>query len=213
MARTRASKTWMQEHVSDPYVRRAQAQGLRSRAAFKLLELHERNHLFRPGQIVVDLGAAPGSWSEVAVRQVDPGGMVIAIDLLDMAPIAGVTFIQADFAEQAGLDQLEAALGGRKVDLVLSDMAPNISGVAATDQARSLQLAELAADFALAHLNPGGALVVKVFQGAGFPEFLAGLRATFESVVSRKPGASRDRSREMYLLARRPRARGSSVSG
>jgi len=213
VVRTRASKTWMQEHVSDPYVRRAQAQGLRSRAAFKLLELHERDQLFRPGQTVVDLGAAPGSWSEVAAQWVGARGSVIAIDLLDMAPIAGVTFIRADFAEQAGLEQLEAALGGRKVDLVLSDMAPNISGVSATDQARSLQLAELAADFALAHLNPGGALVVKVFQGVGFPEFLTGLRAAFESVASRKPGASRDRSREMYLLARRPRPRGSSVSG
>jgi len=201
----------MQEHVSDPYVRRAQAQGLRSRAAYKLLELDERDHLFSPGQTVVDLGAAPGSWSEVAARQVGRGGRVIAIDLLDMVPIAGVTFIRGDFAEQAGLDQVEAALGGSKVDLVLSDMAPNISGVSATDQARSLQLAELAADFALAHLNPRGALVVKVFQGTGFPEFLTALRAAFESVASRKPGASRDRSREMYLLARRPRPRAGSV--
>lgn len=213
MARGRASKTWMQEHVSDPYVRRAQAQGLRSRAAFKLLELDAKDRLFSPGQTVVDLGAAPGSWSEVAVRQVGPSGRVIAIDLLDMAPIAGVTFIRGNFAEQAGLEQLEAALGGREVDLVLSDMAPNITGVSATDQARSLQLAELAAEFALARLNPGGALVVKVFQGAGFPQFLAGLRASFESVASRKPGASRDRSREMYLLARRPRPRGRTVSG
>ncbi|MCG6874871.1 MAG: RlmE family RNA methyltransferase [Betaproteobacteria bacterium] len=212
MARSRASKTWMQEHVSDPYVKRAQAQGLRSRAAFKLLELDAKDHLFSPGQTVVDLGAAPGSWSEVALRQVGSGGKVIAIDLLEMAPLEGVTFVQGDFGDPAALAQLEGALDGSGVDLVLSDMAPNITGVSVTDQARSLQLAELAAEFALAHLNPGGVLLVKVFQGAGFPEFLTWLRRAFESVASRKPGASRDRSREMYLLARRPRPRGGAVS-
>ncbi len=197
----------MQEHVRDPYVKRAQAEGLRSRAAFKLLELDAKDRLFSPGQTIVDLGAAPGSWSEVAVRQTGPGGRVIAIDLLEMAPLEGVTFICGDFGESAALAQLERALGGSKVDLVLSDMAPNISGVPATDQARSLQLAELATDFAVEHLKPGGALLVKVFQGAGFPEFLKALRGRFETVASRKPGASRDRSREMYLLARRPRPR------
>jgi 23S rRNA (uridine2552-2'-O)-methyltransferase len=202
----------MQEHVSDPYVKRAQAQGLRSRAAFKLLELDAKDHLFSPGQTVVDLGAAPGSWSEVALRQVGSGGKVIAIDLLEMAPLEGVTFVQGDFGDPAALAQLEGALDGSGVDLVLSDMAPNITGVSVTDQARSLQLAELAAEFALAHLNPGGVLLVKVFQGAGFPEFLTWLRRAFESVASRKPGASRDRSREMYLLARRPRPRGGAVS-
>lgn len=212
MARGRTSKTWMQEHVRDPYVRRAQAQGLRSRAAFKLLELDAKDRLFSPGQTVVDLGAAPGSWSEIAARRVGPGGKVIAIDLLEMATLAGVTFIQGDFTDPAILAELERALDGGKVDLVLSDMAPHISGVSATDQARGLQLAELAADFALSHLNPGGALVVKVFQGTEFPAFIKRLRAAFESVVSRKPGASRDRSREMYLLARRPRPRTSAVS-
>jgi 23S rRNA (uridine2552-2'-O)-methyltransferase len=193
-------------------VKRAQAQGLRSRAAFKLLELDAKDHLFSPGQTVVDLGAAPGSWSEVALRQVGSGGKVIAIDLLEMAPLEGVTFVQGDFGDPAALAQLEGALDGSGVDLVLSDMAPNITGVSVTDQARSLQLAELAAEFALAHLNPGGVLLVKVFQGAGFPEFLTWLRRAFESVASRKPGASRDRSREMYLLARRPRPRGGAVS-
>lgn len=196
----------MQEHVNDPYVKRAQTEGLRSRAAFKLLELDAKDRLFRSGQTVVDLGAAPGSWSEVAVRQTGPGGRVIAIDLLEIAPLPGVTFIRGDFGESAVLAQVERALGGSKVDLVLSDMAPNISGVPATDQARSLQLAELAEEFALAHLKPGGALLVKAFQGAGFPEFLKRLRGAFDSVASRKPGASRDRSREMYLLARRPRS-------
>ena len=202
----------MQEHVRDPYVKRARAEGLRSRAAFKLRELDAKDRLFSSGQTVVDLGAAPGSWSELAARQVGADGKVIAIDVLEMAPLAGVTFIQGDFADPAVLVRLEAALGGSRVDLVLSDMAPNMSGVSVADQARSLQLAELAADFALAHLKPGGALVVKVFQGSGFPEFLRRLRETFASVVSRKPGASRDRSSEVYLLARRPRPRSGSVS-
>jgi 23S rRNA (uridine2552-2'-O)-methyltransferase len=203
----------MQEHVKDPYVRRAQAEGLRSRAAFKLRELDAKDRLFSRGQTVVDLGAAPGSWSEFAAQRVGPAGRVVAIDLLEMAPLAGVTCVRGDFTDPAALAQLESVLGASRVDLVLSDMAPNISGVSATDQARSLQLAELAADFALAHLNPGGALLVKVFQGSGYPEFLNGLRRAFESVTSRKPGASRDRSREMYLLARRPRPRGNSLSG
>jgi 23S rRNA (uridine2552-2'-O)-methyltransferase len=198
----------MREHIRDPYVKRAQAQGLRSRAAFKLRELDAKDRLFSPGQTVVDLGAAPGSWSEFAARQVGPGGRVIAIDLLGMAPISGVEFIRGDFTEAAVLARLERTLGADKIDLVLSDMAPNISGVSATDQARSLQLAELAADFAVARLKPAGALVVKVFQGSGYPEFLGWLRERFDAVTSRKPGASRDRSREMYLLARRPRPRG-----
>jgi 23S rRNA (uridine2552-2'-O)-methyltransferase len=206
MTRGRTGKTWMQEHVRDPYVKRAQAQGLRSRAAFKLRELDAKDRLFSPGQTVVDLGAAPGSWSEFAARQVGAGGKVVAIDLLAMAPIPGVAFIQGDFADAAVLGQLERALGVDKIDLVLSDMAPNITGVSATDQARSLQLAELAVDFALAYLKPGGALLVKVFQGSGYPEFLGWLRERFATVASRKPGASRDRSREMYLLARRPRS-------
>jgi 23S rRNA (uridine2552-2'-O)-methyltransferase len=198
----------MQEHVRDPYVKRAQAEGLRSRAAFKLREIDAKDRLFSPGQTVVDLGAAPGSWTEYAARRVGARGKVIAIDLLEMAPIAGVEFIQGDFTAAAALARLERTLGADGADLVLSDMAPNMSGVSATDQARSLQLAELAADFALAHLKPGGVLLVKLFQGSGYPEFLGWLREGFESVASRKPGASRDRSREMYLLARRPRARG-----
>jgi len=196
----------MQEHVRDPYVRRAQAEGLRSRAAFKLQELDARDRLLAAGQTVVDLGAAPGSWSEYAARRVGPRGKVIAIDLLEMSPLPGVTFVRGDFTAAPALAALEAALGGDAVDLVLCDMAPNITGVSTTDQARSLELAELAAEFALTHLKPGGAALVKVFQGAGFPEFLKWLRARFESVATRKPGASRDRSRETYLLARRPRA-------
>jgi 23S rRNA (uridine2552-2'-O)-methyltransferase len=207
MARSRTSKTWMQEHVSDPYVKRAQAEGLRSRAAFKLRELDAKDRLFSPGQTVVDLGAAPGSWSEFAAHRVGPGGRVIAIDLLAIAPIPGVEFIQGDFTEAAALARLERMLGADRIDLVLSDMAPNISGVSATDQARSMQLAELAADFALMHLKPGGGLLVKVFQGSGYSEFLGWLRERFAAVGSRKPDASRDRSREMYLLARRPRSR------
>src|SRR5512134_763244 len=203
MSKTKAARTWIQRHVADPYVRKARALGYRSRAAFKLAEIDRADRLFAPGQRVVDLGAAPGGWSQVAAEKVGPSGRVIALDVLEMAPLAGVTFIRGDFATDETLAALEAALDARPVDVVLSDMSPNLSGVAATDQARSLALCELALNFAAAHLKPGGTLLMKGFQGAGFPELLAGLRREFAAVAARKPDASRRRSSEMYLRARR----------
>ena len=203
MARSKSSQAWLKRHVNDPYVHRAQALGYRSRAAFKLLEIEARDRLFARGQVVVDLGAAPGGWSQVAAEKVGPGGRVIALDVLEMAPVTGVTFIQGDFTTEPTLAALERELGGVAVDVVLSDMAPNVSGIATTDQARSLALCELAVAFALEHLKSGGALLMKCFQGAGFPELLAQMRREFATVASRKPDASRDRSSEMYLLARR----------
>jgi 23S rRNA (uridine2552-2'-O)-methyltransferase len=200
MARSKSSSAWLKRHVSDPYVRKADAQGYRARSAFKLLEIVQREGLALIGQTVVDLGAAPGSWSQVLARRVGGSGKVIALDLLEVAPIPGVTVIQGDFGEDAVLRRLEETLEGRKVDLVVSDMAPNISGVRATDQARSLHLCELALDFAKSHLNPRGAFLVKAFQGSGYPQFLAELRRAFVTAASRKPGASRDESKEMYLL-------------
>jgi 23S rRNA (uridine2552-2'-O)-methyltransferase len=202
MARSKSSAAWLKRHVSDPYVRKAGEQGYRARSAFKLLELVNREGLARPGDTVVDLGAAPGSWSQVLAKRVGRSGRVIALDLLEVAPIPGVTVIQGDFREDASLKRLEEALEGRKIDLVVSDLAPNISGVRATDQARSISLCELALEFAKTHLNPAGALLVKAFQGAGYPEFLAQMRRVFVSVASRKPGASRGESKEMYLLGR-----------
>ena len=192
----------MQEHVADAYVKRARAEGRRSRAAYKLGEIAVRDRLFRPGMVVVDLGAAPGGWSQVAAEQVAPRGKVIALDLLEMAPVAGVVLLRGDFRDNAVVAELERTLGGQPVDLVLSDMAPNLSGIAATDQARAVELAELALDFALKHLKPQGNLLVKVFQGAGFDEFLRTLRSRFQSVAVRKPEASRSRSSEVYLLAK-----------
>ena len=202
MARSKSSNAWLKRHVNDPYVRKAGAQGYRARSAFKLLEIIERERLALPGHAVVDLGAAPGSWSQVLTGRVGKSGRVIAVDPLDVAAIAGVTVIQGDFREEAVLRRLENALEGRKIDLVVSDMAPNISGVRATDQARSIHLCELALDFAKTQLNPGGAFLVKVFQGTGYPEFLAAMKRVFVSVTSRKPGASRDESKEMYLLGK-----------
>jgi 23S rRNA (uridine2552-2'-O)-methyltransferase len=207
MAKAKAARTWMQRHVADPYVRKARALGYRSRAAFKLAEIDRTDRLFAPGQRVVDLGAAPGGWSQVAAEKVGPTGQVVAVDLLDLAPLPGVTVVRGDFSMAAVLREVEQALGGARVDLVLSDMSPNLSGVAATDQARSIHLCELALDFALAHLKPEGSLLLKAFQGAGFPAFLQRLRASFGRVASRKPGASRSQSSEMYLLARGPRTR------
>lgn len=200
MKRKAKSKAWMQEHVADPYVQRAVASGFRSRAAYKLIEIDDHDGLLRRGQTVVDLGAAPGSWSQVIAKRVRPGGRVIAVDLLPVDPIAGVTLIQGDFREQAVLASVTQALGGEKADLVVSDMAPNLTGVAASDQARAVHLCELALEFSRASLNPRGALLVKAFQGAGYPEFLGEMRRYFVSVVSRKPKASRGRSTEMYLL-------------
>jgi len=195
-------KDWMQEHVADRFVRRARAEGMRSRAAYKLEEIAGRDALLGPGMVVVDLGAAPGGWSQVAARRVGPRGRVIAADILEMAPIAGVTFIHGDFRDVSVLTELASALGGSKVDLVLSDMSPNLSGIASADQARALELAELALDFCRKHLKPQGNLLVKVFQGEGYEGFLKALRSAFASVAARKPQASRSRSSEVYLLAK-----------
>jgi 23S rRNA (uridine2552-2'-O)-methyltransferase len=203
MPRSKSSRAWLERHVNDPYVQRAVAAGYRSRAAFKLLELDAKDRLLARGQLVIDLGAAPGGWSQVAAAKVGPGGRVIAIDLLPMAPIDGVSFIQGDFADAAGLAALEASLDGTLADLVLSDLSPSLSGVRASDQARSTALGDLVADFALAHLKPGGTLVMKAFQGAGFPPLLERLRRAFGRVATRKPAASRSASSELYLVARR----------
>jgi len=207
MARSKSSSAWLKRHLSDPYVRKATAQGYRARSAFKLLEVVKRDGLTRPGDTVVDLGAAPGSWSQVLAERVGESGRVIAVDLLEVPAIPGVTVIQGDFREEAVLKRLEDALEGRKIDLVVSDLAPNISGVRMSDQARSMHLCELALEFAKAHLEPRGVFLVKVFQGSGYPEFLAAMRRVFVSVASRKPGASRGESKEMYLLGRSLRIR------
>lgn len=192
----------MQEHVNDPYVQQAKKDGWRSRAAFKLLEIDAKDKLLKRGEVVVDLGATPGGWSQVAVQCVGESGLVLALDLLEMAPIRGVHFIQGDFREDAVLTQLEEALGERDVGVVLSDMAPNMSGVAVMDQARVMHLAELGLDFSRAHLKPEGAFLVKVFQGRDYEAFVRAMRETFQNVVVRKPDASRDRSAEVYLLGR-----------
>ena len=203
VSRKRAgSQRWLDEHARDPYVRRAHEKGLRSRASFKLAELDERFRLFRPGAVVVDLGAAPGGWSQVAAERVQPGGRVIALDILPMEPLPGVETLQGDFREAATLEALEGLLGERPATVVLSDMAPNITGVRDVDQPRSMHLAELALDLAERLLEPQGDMLVKVFQGEGFDAFLSSARARFERVSMRKPGASRARSREQYLLAR-----------
>lgn len=202
MAKSKSSRAWLREHVNDPFVHKAKAAGYRSRASFKLLEVVGRDRLLRPGMTVVDLGATPGGWSQVAASAVAPRGLVIALDLLPMAPIKGVTFVQGDFREMPALLALEAALAERKVDLVLSDMAPNMSGIAVSDRARSAELAELALEFASKKLNQGGDFLVKVFQSGETELFRKQLRRHFDSVMTRKPEASRDRSSELYLLAR-----------
>ena len=199
-------KAWMQEHLNDPYVQEAKRRGYRSRAAFKLIELAERDKLLRPGMAAVDLGASPGSWSQVLRERLGPAGTIVAIDLLPMEGIAGVTFIQADFREEEGLRALDAALGDSRADLVLSDMAPNLSGIDSADQARSVHLGELALEFAVGHLRPGGDLLVKVFQGAGLAEFQREMAGHFTKVYVRKPKASRDRSRETFLVGKGFRA-------
>ena len=192
----------MQEHVTDPYVRKAQAEGMRSRAAYKLQQLAERDNLLKPGMVVVDLGSAPGGWSQVAGRVVGPEGRVVGVDLLEMLPVPGVRFVQGDFGDDAVLAGVEKLLDGRAVDLVLSDMAPNMSGVASVDQARSIGLAELALDFTVNHLKPQGNFLVKVFQGSGFETLVADIRRRFVQVMIRKPEASRSRSNEVYLVAK-----------
>lgn len=202
MARTKTSKAWMHEHVNDPFVKRAKQEGYRSRAAYKLLEILERDKLVLAGMTVVDLGAAPGGWSQVLGPLVGEKGRVIALDILDMAPIRQVTFLQGDFTADEAPALLDQALEGRTVDLVVSDMAPNISGVGMVDQARSIHLAELALEFAANRLKPGGTLLVKVFQGSGMDEYRRQLGAAFQTVAVRKPKASRDRSSELFLLAK-----------
>lgn len=209
MGRVRG-KDWVREHVADRWVKAARASGLRSRAAFKLEQIAGRDRLLAPGQLVVDLGAAPGGWAQVASARVGPKGRVIAVDVLDMAPLPGVTFIRGDFRDEAVLREVESALGGRQADLVLSDMAPNLSGIGATDQARMEALAELALDFALKHLKPQGNFLVKCFHGPSFERLQKAMRAHFASVSVRKPEASRSRSSEVYLLGRGLRSAGAA---
>ena len=200
MKRTRTSKGWMQEHVNDEYVKRAQRDGYRARAAYKLIEIDDKDHLIKPGMTIVDLGSTPGSWSQVAVQRLKGQGKVIALDILEMQGIGGVDFIQGDFREQAVLEQLEHKLDGKLVDLVIADMAPNISGISSVDQANAAYLTELALEFSLKWLKPGGNFLVKVFVGSGFDEIVRNMRQGFEKVATRKPKASRDRSSEVYLL-------------
>ena len=199
-------KAWVQEHINDHWVKEATRLGYRSRAAFKLLELAEKDKLFRPGMSVVDLGSAPGSWAQVLHEKLGPKARIVAIDLLPMDPVRGVTFVRGDFREAEGLAAVEAALEGRKVDLVVSDLAPNLSGVEAADQARAVHLGDLALEFAQNWLQPGGDLVVKAFQGGGFAAFQHAVQGQFEKVYVRKPKASRDRSREVYLVGKRHEA-------
>jgi len=202
MARSTSSNTWLREHVNDQYVQMAKKDGYRARAAYKLLEINEKDKLIRPGTVLADLGSAPGSWSQVAARIVGPQGKVFALDILPMNPIADVDFIQGDFREDEVLAEFVDLLDGRALDLVISDMAPNISGMSAMDQARSFLLCELALEFARDHLKPGGSFLVKVFQGSDFQPYLQSMRDLFDEVLTRKPKASRDRSSEIYLLGK-----------
>lgn len=202
MARSKSSSRWLREHFDDEYVKRAHQQGYRSRAVFKLMEIQEKDRLLRPGLTVIDLGAAPGGWSQFAAEVIGRQGQILAVDILPMAPIDQVEFIQGDFREQAIVARLRAAFAGRQVDLVMSDMAPNITGIRAVDQAQGMYLAELALDWAKGCLRPGGDFLVKVFQGEGFDALLRDLRLSFGIVATRKPKSSRPRSPELYLLAR-----------
>lgn len=199
--RTASSRRWLKEHFDDQYVQKAQKQGLRSRAVFKLDEIQNKDRLLKKGQTVVDLGAAPGGWSQYVAELQDGQGQVIACDILDMDPIAGVEFLQGDFREEAVLNALLERISGRNVDVVLSDMAPNMSGTDAVDQPRSMYLVELALEMCREVLKPGGSFVVKIFQGEGFDQFLREVRTTFSTVKTRKPDSSRARSREVYLVA------------
>ena len=201
MAKTKSSSRWLQRHFDDSYVQKARQAGYRSRAAFKLLEINARDRILRSGLTVVDLGAAPGGWSQVAVEAVGGAGKVVALDILPMDPLAGVTFLQGDFREQAVFDQLLALVIPGKVDLVMSDMAPNISGVKAVDQPRAMYLAELSLDVARKVLAPGGSLLVKVFQGEGIDDYRMELKRSFVKLTTRKPKSSRPESPEVYLLA------------
>ncbi len=201
MARSKSSQQWLKEHFADPFVKKAQAEGMRSRAAYKLEELIERDKLLKPGMVVVDLGAAPGGWSQVVRRDLGDKGRVIAMDILDMPGIAGVDFIHGDFREDEAVSRLEALIDGASVDLVLSDMAPNMSGVDSVDQARAMYLSELAVDFADKHLRKGGNFLIKLFMGEGFDAYMKDLKTRYTKVITRKPAASRRRSNEVYALA------------
>lgn len=208
--RHKSNKDWLVEHVNDPYVLRAKSEGYRSRAAYKLIEIDNKDKLLRPGMVVVDLGSAPGSWCQVLVKRVNAGatknaGRVIAIDLLEMQGMAGVEFLQGDFSDDTVLARLESMLDGEKVDVVLSDMLPNMTGVSAIDGPRSIGLCEMAAEFALEHLTPEGRFLTKAYQGPGYQEFFNQLKTQFKTVVTRKPDASRDRSAEIFLLATGPK--------
>jgi 23S rRNA (uridine2552-2'-O)-methyltransferase len=202
MARTKSSNAWLAEHFSDPYVKRAQKEGYRSRAVYKLKELDERDHLLRPGMTIIDLGAAPGGWSQYARQRVGEKGRVIALDILPMDPIEGVTCLTADFTEDSALKLLEESLAGHPAHLVISDMAPNIRGIASVDVARAAHLVELAVEFARLQLGHGGGFVTKVFHGSEFTQIIKHLRGLFESVSIRKPPASRARSAEVYIVAK-----------
>ena len=210
MARSKSSGRWLREHHGDTYVQRSREEGYRSRASYKLQEIARADRLIRAGEIVVDLGAAPGGWSQIAAGLVGKGGRVVASDILPMDPVPGVVFVQGDFTEDAVLEQVLAALGEARADLVMSDMAPNMSGVRAVDQPRAMLLAEMALDFARKTLRPGGKFLCKLFHGEGFDEFIRELRASFASVATRKPDASRGRSREVYLVAREFRGQAGS---
>ncbi len=203
--RSKSSKAWLNEHVNDHYVHQAQKDGYRARAAYKLLEINEKDKLIKPGTVLADLGSAPGSWSQVAAQLAGGSGRVFALDILPMDEIVGVSFIQGDFREEGVLAEFESLLGQRPLDLVICDMAPNMSGNAVTDQARSFYLCELALDFAAVHLKSGGSFLVKVFQGAGYQEYMAAMREVFGVVQTRKPEASRNRSSEVYLLGKNKR--------
>jgi 23S rRNA (uridine2552-2'-O)-methyltransferase len=202
MARTKSSAGWLREHVTDPYVKQAQKDGYRSRSSYKLIQLNEKDRLIRPGMLIVDLGSAPGGWSQVAGRLVGAKGKVVATDILRMDPLPNVEFIQGDFTEQAVLEQILATLEGRQPDLVICDIAPNISGIDSADQASSMYLVELALDMTRQVLRPKGDFVAKVFQGAGSDAYLKDLRSSFEKLFIRKPDASRARSREIYVVAK-----------
>ena len=199
--RHKSNQVWLDEHVNDPYVHKAKLEGYRSRAAYKLREIDAKDRLIKPGSVIVDLGSAPGSWCQVASKKLGSSGRIIAIDLLEMQGMANVDFIQGDFSEAGPLKLIEEKLAGAKVDLVMSDMLPNMTGVAAIDSPRAIYLCELAANFALAQLKADGKFLTKAYQGPGFEEFLRELKRQFKTVVSRKPDASRDRSAELFLLA------------
>jgi 23S rRNA (uridine2552-2'-O)-methyltransferase len=202
MAKSKSSHDWLREHFDDPYVKKAQKAGYRSRATFKLEEIDKKDKLIKPGMAVVDLGSAPGGWSDYALRKLGDNGTVVALDILPMTPLTGVHFIQGDFREDNVLDELNLVLNGQAIDLVLSDMAPNITGVGSIDQPSSMYLVELALHFAVENLSKQGVFLVKVFQGEGFDAYLKAMRDSFQKVITRKPDASRARSREVYLLGR-----------